>query len=103
MRSHPYKQNRKEHSKYIGASWKSKVNSITEVENLETRTINDLIGNSKTYKLTKYQNFKIVEFYKDKKLVFEAIENLETDDDDMELLTRRFQRMIKKRWIQEEE
>lgn len=59
-------------------------------------TIDDLIGNLKTYELKKVQDCQMTEHRKEKNLVLKANKKLKLDDDEMALLTCRFKEMISK-------
>ncbi|XP_060190430.1 uncharacterized protein LOC132619592 [Lycium barbarum] len=56
----------------LPGSWKSKVNVITEAKDLEKMTIDDLIGNLKTYEVKKEKELERRKPRKEKNLVLEA-------------------------------
>lgn len=58
-------------------------------------TIDDFIGNLKTYKQKKFHDRQMAEPHKEKNLVLKAAEKLKTHDD-IALLTCRLQKMIRK-------
>lgn len=74
-------------------SWDSKVNSITKTRNLNTITLDDLIGNLDTYELKLNQDRldrQASRSRKTKNLVLKATHKQDTEEYNMALLTRRF-------------
>ncbi|XP_070021560.1 uncharacterized protein [Nicotiana sylvestris] len=95
--AHPKKQDGPKNTQCLPSSWESKVNAITEAKDLQKLTIDELIGNLKTYKMKRKKDFKRREPKKEKNLVLKAA-NRDSSSDEfyMEYLTRRFQKMIQK-------
>ncbi|XP_070022307.1 uncharacterized protein [Nicotiana sylvestris] len=81
----------------LPSSWESKVNAITEAKDLQELTIDEHVGNLKTYEIKKKKDSERREPKKEKNLVLK-IENNESsgEDGDMAYLTRRFQKMIRR-------
>ncbi|XP_070020719.1 uncharacterized protein [Nicotiana sylvestris] len=78
-------------------SWESKVNAITEAKDLQNLTIDELIGNLKTYEMKRKKDLKKREPKKEKNMVLKvANKDSSSDESDMEYLTLRFQKMIRK-------
>ncbi|XP_070018185.1 uncharacterized protein [Nicotiana sylvestris] len=83
-------------------SCKSKVNAITEAKNLQALTINELVGNLKTYEMKKKKKKKKKdnerrEPKKEKNLVLKTDNNDSSGEDgDMAYLTKRFQKMVRR-------
>ncbi|XP_070041545.1 uncharacterized protein [Nicotiana tomentosiformis] len=72
-------------------SWESKVNAITEAKDLQKLTIDELIGNLKTYEMKKKNDHERRESKKEKNLVLKEDNNDSSGNDaDMAYLTRRF-------------
>ncbi|XP_070020558.1 uncharacterized protein LOC142178480 [Nicotiana tabacum] len=81
----------------LPGSWESKVNAITEAKDLQMLTIDKIIGNLKTYKMKRKKDLERKEPKKEKNLVLKAAnKDSSSDESDMEYLTRRFQKMIRK-------
>ncbi|XP_070023300.1 uncharacterized protein [Nicotiana sylvestris] len=81
----------------LPGSWESKVNAITEAKDLQKLTIDELIGNLKTYEMKRKKDLERREPKKEKNMVLKAAnKDSSSDESDMEYLTRRFQKMIKK-------
>nr|XP_009761716.1 PREDICTED: uncharacterized protein LOC104213861 [Nicotiana sylvestris] len=81
----------------LPGSWESNVNAITEAKDLQKLTIDELIGNLKTYEMNRNNDLKRREPKKEKNLVLKAAnKHSSSDESDMEYLTRRFQKMIRK-------
>ncbi|XP_070004928.1 uncharacterized protein [Nicotiana sylvestris] len=78
----------------LPGSWESKVNAITEAKDLQTLTMDELIGNLKTYEMKRKKYSKRREPKKEKNLVLK-VENSDSseEDSDMAYLTKRFQKM----------
>ncbi|XP_070049728.1 intracellular protein transport protein USO1-like [Nicotiana tomentosiformis] len=76
----------------LPSSWKNKVNAITEAKDLQKLTINELVGNLKTYKKKKKNKKK-----KKKNLVLKTDSNDSgVEDADMAYVTKRFQKMVRR-------
>nr|XP_009790579.1 PREDICTED: liprin-alpha-2-like [Nicotiana sylvestris] len=81
----------------LPGSWESKANAITEAKDLQKLTIDELIGNLNTYEMKRKKDLERREPKKENNLVLEAAnKDSSSDDSDMEYLTRRFQKMIRK-------
>ncbi|XP_070042946.1 uncharacterized protein [Nicotiana tomentosiformis] len=79
------------------SSWESKVNAITEAKDLQTLTIDELVGNLKTYEIKKKKDNEIREPKREKNLVLKTHINDSSDEyGDMAYLTRRFQKMVRR-------
>ncbi|XP_070001921.1 uncharacterized protein [Nicotiana sylvestris] len=80
----------------LPGSWESKVNAITEAKDLQTLTMDELIGNLKTYEMKRKKNTERREPKKEKNLVLKAKRSDSSDEDsDMAYLTKRFQKMVR--------
>ncbi|XP_070035968.1 uncharacterized protein [Nicotiana tomentosiformis] len=80
----------------LPGSWKSKVNAITEAKDLQKLTIDELIGNMKTYEIKKKKDYERRDPKKEKNLVLKADNNDSSGEDaDMAYLTKRFQKMVR--------
>ncbi|XP_070002710.1 uncharacterized protein [Nicotiana sylvestris] len=78
----------------LPGSWESKVNVITEAKDLQTLTMDELIGNLKTYKMKRQRDSERREPKKEKNSVLKAKNNDSSEEDsDMTYLTKRFQKM----------
>ncbi|XP_070008138.1 uncharacterized protein [Nicotiana sylvestris] len=78
----------------LPSSWESKVNAITEEKDLQELTIDELVGNLKTYKMKKKIDSEKREPKMEKNLVLKAKNNDSSEDgSDMAYLTKRFQKM----------
>ncbi|XP_070007642.1 structural maintenance of chromosomes protein 3-like [Nicotiana sylvestris] len=78
----------------LPSSWESKVNVITEAKDLQTLTMDELIGNLKTYEMKRKKDSKRREPKKEKNLVLKDENNdLSEEESDMSYLTKRFQKM----------
>ncbi|XP_070035441.1 uncharacterized protein [Nicotiana tomentosiformis] len=81
----------------LPGSWGRKVNVITKAKDLQKLTIDELIGNLKTYEMKRKKVIERREPNKEKKLVLQASNNdSSSDGSNMEYLIRRFQKMIQK-------
>ncbi|XP_070035727.1 uncharacterized protein [Nicotiana tomentosiformis] len=80
------------------SSWESKVNAITKSKDLQTLTIDELVGNLKTYEMKKRKkDNEKREPKREKKLVLKTDSNDSSGEDgDMAYLTRRFQKMVRR-------
>ncbi|XP_075091960.1 uncharacterized protein LOC142172088 [Nicotiana tabacum] len=75
----------------------SKVNAITEAKDLQKLTIDEFIGNLKTYEMKRKKDLERREPKKEKNLVLKAAnKDSSGDESNMDYLTRRFQEMIRK-------
>ncbi|XP_070030726.1 uncharacterized protein [Nicotiana sylvestris] len=78
-------------------SWKSKVNAITEAKHLQKLTIDELIGNLKTYEMKKKKELEKIEPKKEKNMVLKADNNDSSGEDaDTSYLTKTFQKMVRR-------
>ncbi|XP_070055108.1 uncharacterized protein [Nicotiana tomentosiformis] len=81
----------------LPGSWESKINAITEAKDLQKLTIDELIGNLKTYEMKKKKDHKSKEPKREKNLVLKTDNNVSScGDADMAYLTKRFQKMVLK-------
>ncbi|XP_070041592.1 uncharacterized protein [Nicotiana tomentosiformis] len=81
----------------LPSSWESKVNVITEAKDLQTLTIDELVGNLKTYEMRKKKDHERREPKREKNLVLKTDNNESSGEDaDMAYLTKRFQKMVRK-------
>ncbi|XP_070057518.1 uncharacterized protein [Nicotiana tomentosiformis] len=79
----------------LPGSWENKVNAIIEAKDLQKLTIDELIGNLKTYEMKKKKDHEIREPKKEKNQVLKADKNDSSGEDaDMAYLTKRFQKMV---------
>ncbi|XP_015159851.1 uncharacterized protein [Solanum tuberosum] len=86
---HPRKQVRKI-LRVLPKSWESKVNVITEVRDLNTLTMDDLIGNLQTYELNRQQRSNVKERKKEKSVALKiSLNDVLEDEDEMAYLTKR--------------
>ncbi|XP_070019389.1 uncharacterized protein [Nicotiana sylvestris] len=81
----------------LPGSWESKVNGITEAKDIQTLTMDELIGNLKTYEMKRKKDSERREPKKKKNLVLKD-ENSDSskEDSDMAYLTKRFQKMVRR-------
>ncbi|XP_070044856.1 uncharacterized protein [Nicotiana tomentosiformis] len=79
----------------LPSSWERKVNAITEAKDLETLTIDGLVGNLKTYEMKKKKKDNERREPKREKNLFLKTDIIDSsgEDGDMAYLTRRFQKM----------
>ncbi|XP_075092111.1 uncharacterized protein LOC142172404 [Nicotiana tabacum] len=82
----------------LPSSWESKVNAITEAKDLQKLTIDELVGNLKTYEMKKKKkDNERREPKREKTLVLKTyINDSSGEDGDMSYLTRRFQKMVRR-------
>ncbi|XP_070003060.1 uncharacterized protein [Nicotiana sylvestris] len=81
----------------LPGSWESKVNSITEAKDLQTLTMDELIGNLKTYENKRKKDSERREPKKEKNPVLKAESSDSSDEDsDMAYLTKRFPKMVRR-------
>ncbi|XP_070010316.1 uncharacterized protein [Nicotiana sylvestris] len=79
----------------LPGSWESKVNAIMEAKDLQTLTMDELIGNLKTYEMKRKKYSERKEPNKEKNMVLKAERSDSSDEDsDMAYLTKRFQKMV---------
>nr|XP_009626695.1 titin homolog [Nicotiana tomentosiformis] len=78
----------------LPSSWESKVNAIIEAKDLQKLTIDELVGNLKTYEMKKKKDNERREPKREKNLVLKTnINDSSGEDGDMTYLTRRLQKM----------
>ncbi|XP_019253818.1 PREDICTED: uncharacterized protein LOC109232504 [Nicotiana attenuata] len=88
----------------LPGSWESKVNAITEAKDLQKLTIDELIGNLKTYEMKKKKDHERREPKREKNLVLKTDNNDSSGEDaDMAYLTKRFQKMVHRNGDEDEE
>ncbi|XP_070030757.1 uncharacterized protein [Nicotiana sylvestris] len=81
----------------LPSPWESKVNAITESKDLQELTIEELIGNLKTYEMKREIDSQRREPKKEKNLVLKADSNDTSEEDsDIAYLTKRFQKMVRR-------
>ncbi|XP_009625595.2 uncharacterized protein [Nicotiana tomentosiformis] len=80
----------------LPTSWESKVNAIIEAKDLQTLTMDELVGNLKTYEMKRKEDSERRESKKEKKLVLKAENNDSSKENNMTYLTRRFQKMVRR-------
>ncbi|XP_075095481.1 uncharacterized protein LOC142173739 [Nicotiana tabacum] len=81
----------------LPSSWESKVNVITEAKDLQKLTIDELVGNLKTYEMKKREDNERREPKREKNLVLKTCNNDSGGEDaDMAYLTKRFQKMVRR-------
>ncbi|XP_070022370.1 uncharacterized protein [Nicotiana sylvestris] len=81
----------------LPGSWESKVNAITEAKDLQNLTIDELIGNLKTYEMMKKKDHKRRERKREKNLVLMTDNNDSSGEDvDMAYLKKRFQKIVRR-------
>ncbi|XP_070005956.1 EH domain-containing and endocytosis protein 1-like [Nicotiana sylvestris] len=80
----------------LPGSWESKVNAITEANDLKNLTMDGLITNLNTYEMKRQRDSERREPKKEKNLVLKAKNNDSSkEDSDMAYLTKRFQKMVR--------
>ncbi|XP_070045886.1 uncharacterized protein [Nicotiana tomentosiformis] len=78
-------------------SWESKANAIIEAKDMQKLTIDEFIGNLKTYKMKKKKDHEKREPKKEKNLVLKADNNDSSGEDvNMAYLIRRLQKMVRR-------
>ena len=78
--------------------WKTKTTAIEEAKDLSTLTIDDLIGSLLAYEVQVKEDEEEEEKPKRKQIALKAEKMVDDeDDDDIALLTRRFNRFLKKK------
>ncbi|XP_070002542.1 uncharacterized protein [Nicotiana sylvestris] len=81
----------------LPSSWESKVNAITEAKDLQELTIDELVGNLKTYEMKRKIDSERREPKKEKNLLLKAESNDSSEEDsDIAYLTKRFQKMVRR-------
>ncbi|XP_019238088.1 PREDICTED: uncharacterized protein LOC109218192 [Nicotiana attenuata] len=81
----------------LPGSWESKVNAITEAKDLQELTIDELVGNLKTYEMKKKKDNERREPKGEKNLVLKTDSNDSGGEDaHMAYLTKRFQKMVRR-------
>ncbi|XP_075100665.1 uncharacterized protein LOC142176573 [Nicotiana tabacum] len=81
----------------LPSSWVSKVNAITEAKDLQELTVDDLVGNLKTYEIKSNLDSERREPKKEKNTILKAESNDSSEEDsDMAYLTKRFQKMVRR-------
>ncbi|XP_070014220.1 uncharacterized protein [Nicotiana sylvestris] len=81
----------------LPSSWESKVNVITEAKDLQELTIDELVGNLKTYEMKRKIDSERREPKKEKNMVLKSESNDSSEkDSDMAYLPKRFQKMVRK-------
>ncbi|XP_070025804.1 uncharacterized protein [Nicotiana sylvestris] len=81
----------------LPSSWESKVNAITEAKDLHELTIDEFVGNLKTYEMKRNINSERREPKKEKNLVRKVNSNDSSEEDsDMAYLTKKFQKMVRR-------
>ncbi|XP_070043110.1 uncharacterized protein [Nicotiana tomentosiformis] len=78
-------------------SWESKVNAIIKAKDLQKLTMDELVGNLKTYEMKKKKDNERREPKREKNLVPKTDNNDSGGEDaDMAYLTKRFQKMVRR-------
>ncbi|XP_070013938.1 uncharacterized protein [Nicotiana sylvestris] len=81
----------------LPSSWESKVNDIIEAKDLQELTIDELVGNLKTYEMKRKIDSKRKEPKKEKNLVLKDESNDSSEEDsDMAYLTKKIQKMVRR-------
>ncbi|XP_070020716.1 uncharacterized protein [Nicotiana sylvestris] len=81
----------------LHSSWESKVNDIIEAKDLQELTIDELVGNLKTYEMKRKIDSERREPKKEKNPVLKVDSNDSSEEDsDMAYLIKRFQKMVKR-------
>ncbi|XP_019244387.1 PREDICTED: uncharacterized protein LOC109224256 [Nicotiana attenuata] len=81
----------------LPGSWESKVNAITEAKDLQKLTIDELIGNLKTYEMKRKKDLERRETNEERNLVLKAaFTDSSSDESEMTYLSRRFKRWFVK-------
>nr|XP_009796692.1 PREDICTED: uncharacterized protein LOC104243232 [Nicotiana sylvestris] len=81
----------------LPSSWESKVNAITEAKDLQELTIDELVGNLKTYEMKKMKDNERREPKREKNMVLKTdINDSSGEDGDIAYFTRRFQKMVRR-------
>ncbi|XP_070010331.1 uncharacterized protein [Nicotiana sylvestris] len=81
----------------LPSRWENKVNAINESKDLQELTIEELVGNLKTYEMKRKIDSERREPKKEKNLVLKVNSNESREEDsDMAYLTKRFHKMIKR-------
>lgn len=77
-------------------SWESKVEAITKARDLNTLNMDKLIGSHLTYELKKSQEKEIGGKRKEKNLVLKDTKKDDYEEENIALMTKMFQRMLRK-------
>ncbi|XP_070019333.1 uncharacterized protein [Nicotiana sylvestris] len=81
----------------LPSSWEINVNAITKEKDLQELTIDELVGNLKTYEMKRKIDSERREPKKEKNLVLKADSNDSSEEDsNMAYLTKRFQKMVRR-------
>ncbi|XP_070028984.1 uncharacterized protein LOC142170374 [Nicotiana tabacum] len=81
----------------LPSSWESKVNAITKAKDMQKLTIDELIGNIKTYEIKRKKDLERRETNEERNLVLKAaLTDSSSDKSEMTYLTRRFQKVVHK-------
>ncbi|XP_070004463.1 MAR-binding filament-like protein 1 [Nicotiana sylvestris] len=81
----------------LPSSWQRNVNAITEAKDLQELTIDELVGNLKTYEVKRKIDCERREPNKEKNLVLKDDNNDSSEEDsDIAYLTKRFQKMVRR-------
>ncbi|XP_070008657.1 uncharacterized protein [Nicotiana sylvestris] len=81
----------------LPSSWESKANAITEAKDLKELTMDELVGNLKTYEMKRKIDSERRKPKKEKNLVLKAESNDSSEENsDMTYLTKRFQKMVRR-------
>ena len=83
--------------RFLPQSWEAKVMAIQEAKDMESISLDELIGNLQTYELRKNSQQK-EEAKKDRGLVLKVMDedSSDLDDEEMAMITRKFKRFFKK-------
>ena len=83
--------------RFLPQSWEAKVTAIQEAKDMESISLDELIGNLQTYELRKNSQQK-EEAKKDRGLVLKVMDedSSDLDDEEMAMITRKFKRFFKK-------
>jgi len=82
---------------FLPHPWEAKVTAIQEAKNMNKITLEELIGNLQTYELMRNSQQQ-EETKKDRGIALKAMEedSSDLDDEDMDMLARKFKRFFKK-------
>uniref|UniRef100_A0A1S4CX45 Myosin-16-like n=1 Tax=Nicotiana tabacum TaxID=4097 RepID=A0A1S4CX45_TOBAC len=80
----------------LPGSWESKVYAITEAKDLLKLTMDELVGNLKTYEMKKKKDNERREPKREKNLVLKTDNDSGGEDADMAYLTKKFQKMVRR-------
>lgn len=83
-------------SQLLAKAWESKVNAITEAWDLKRLTMDELIGNLKTYELKKKQDKARSKLKKEKNLVLKSVNGKSSEEDeDTTYITKIFLKIMR--------